>query len=275
MKISIKTPKEIKIMHQGGEKLSFILGQLFEMAKPGVNLLDIEKKAVQLIKKTGGEPAFARVPGYHWATCLNINEEIVHGVPKDYIIKAGDVVNIDIGLYYKGFNTDMSSTLLVKNSPKDTSEVAQEPRSGAQMTPARGKEINRFLKTGKKALKEAINQARSGNYIGHISQKIQEIIEGAGYSCARTLTGHGIGRKLHEPPSIPCFIQSRIKDTPLLKSGMIVAIEVIYSYGGSELVINPKDKWTIKTKDGKISAVFEETIAINKKGALVLTKLPF
>ena len=275
MKISIKTEQEIKIMHEGGKKLSSILGQLFQMGKPGVNLLDLEKKAIQLIEETGGEPAFARAPGYHWATCLNINEEIVHGIPKEYIIKVGDVVNIDMGLYYKGFNTDMSSTILVKNSPKDTSEVAQEPRSGAQTTPARWKEINRFLKTGKKALKEAINQAKPGNYIGHISSKIQEIVEGAGYSCARNLTGHGIGRKLHELPSIPCFLQSRIKDTPLLKSGMTIAIEVIYCMGKSKLVINPKDKWTIKTKDGKISAVFEETIAIDKKGALVLTKLPF
>ena len=111
MNISIKTPKEIKIMQKGGKKLSQILGQLFQMAKPGTNLLDIEKKAVQLLKATGGEPAFARVPNYHWATCLNINEEIVHGIPKDYQIKPGDVVNIDIGLYYKGFNTDMSSTI--------------------------------------------------------------------------------------------------------------------------------------------------------------------
>jgi len=257
MKISIKTPKEIQIMKEGGKMLSQTLKQLFQMSKPGVNLLDIEKKAVQLLKATGGEPGFARVPGYHWATCLNINEEIVHGVPKNYVIKPGDVLNIDIGLFYKEFNTDMSSTLRVEGG---SSEV---------------EEIDNFLKTGRKALGEAKKQARPGNKVGHISQKIQEIVEGAGYSCARNLTGHGIGRKLHEPPSIPCFIQGQIEDTPLLKSGMTVAIEVIYSYGKPELVINSEDKWTIKTKDGKISGVFEETIAIDKKGALVLTNLPF
>ena len=115
MAISIKNKKEIEIMRKGGEKLSSILFQLIQLIKPKTNLLDIEKKAVELIEKAKGKPAFMKVPGYNWATCLNVNEEIVHGVPKDYQIKSGDVVNIDIGLFYKGFNTDMSSTIEVKD----------------------------------------------------------------------------------------------------------------------------------------------------------------
>jgi len=275
--IPIKTKKEIQIMHEGGRKLSSTLGQLLQLSKPGVNLLEIEKKAVQLLKAAGGEPGFARVPHYHWATCLNVNEEIVHGVPKDYVLKPGDVLNIDIGLYYKGFNTDMSTTLRVE-SQKSTPGLKQSPcfKPGSSDFLEPGAEnIDKFLKAGKKALEEATKQAKPGNRVGHISQKIQEIIEGNGYGCARNLTGHGIGRKLHEPPAIPCFLKEPIEQTPLLKTGMTIAIEVIYTLGEPDLVVSPKDKWTIRTKDGKLSAVFEQTINITKNKPLILTPLKF
>jgi len=254
MAIHLKSPSEIQLMKQGGRKLSLILADLFKMVEPGVNLLTIEKRAVQLIKETGGEPAFQRVPGYNWATCLNINEEIVHGVPKDYQIKKGDVVNIDIGLYYRGFNTDMSGTIY--------------------LPPPQNKEVDCFLQTGRKALEEAKKQAKAGNRVGHISQKIQQIIEKAGYNCARNLTGHGIGRELHQEPMIPCWLKGSKEATPLLKEGMAIAIEVIYTQGKKDLVVDSRDKWTIRTKDGKISAVFEETIIVTNKDPIVITKLP-
>lgn len=265
MNISIKSSKEIQIMKQGGEKLSQILTNLIQSIKPGTNLLEIEKRALQLIKVAGGEPAFARVPGYHWATCLNINEEIVHGIPKDYQIREGDVVNVDIGLYYQEFNTDMSTTIKVQNS---TCLPARQ-----ELKVQSDKEIDLFLATGRRALEEAKKQAIPGNRVGHISKKIQEIIESAGFNCARNLTGHGIGKKLHEPPAIPCLLDRKLSETPLLKEGMTLAIEVIYTQGKPDLIVGP-DRWTIKTKDGKISAVFEETIAVTKNEPLVLTELP-
>lgn len=258
----VKSSKEIQIIKEGGEKLSSIFEKLIQLLKPGVNLLDIEEKAKALIKQTGGKPAFSQVPTYKWATCLNINDVIVHGVPEDYLIKSGDVINLDIGLYYKGFNTDMSGTVYI-NSQKEFKNNKKRYFT-----------IKKFLDVGKKALKEAKKQAKVGNRVGDISQTIEKVIEGAGYSCARNLTGHGIGKKLHEPPNIPCFLKDKIEKTPLLKNGMVLAIEVIYTIGKPDLVVDPKDKWTIRTKDGKISAVFEETIAINKN-CQVLTKLPF
>jgi len=272
MNIPIKTPKEIQIMKEGGKRLSKIFFQLSKMIKLGTSLLDIEKKAIELIGSARGEPAFTKVPKYHWATCLNINEEIVHGVPKDYAIKLGDVVNIDIGLYYKGFNTDMSATFLAENV--NSTPGLRNFRVKLEKENPGVDNRKKFLKTGKKALEEAKKQAKPGNKVGHISKKIQEIIEGAGYSCSRTLTGHGIGRKLHERPPIPCFLQGKIEDTPLLKPNMTLAIEVIYCMGKPDLAVDPKDKWTIRTKDGKISGVFEETIAVAGDGHLVLTKLP-
>jgi len=262
MDISLKTSRQIQIMKQGGQKLSSILTQLFYLAKAGVNLLKIEEKAIQLIKLSGGQPAFARVPNYHWATCLNVNDGIVHGVPKDYILKSGDVLNIDIGLFYQGFNTDMSATVQIQNKSCKPMDKKYD-------------EVENFLLTGERALGEAIKQAKPGNRVGHISQKIQQIIEGAGYNCSRNLTGHGVGLKLHEPPSIPCLLVKPVSETPLLQSGMTLAIEVIYVQGNPDLMTDQKDKWTVRTKDGKIAAVFEQTIALKRDGCLILTKLPF
>lgn len=268
MKIDLKIPREIKIMQKGGKLLSGILKQLCQQAKPGVNLLEIEKKARHLIKKTGGKPSFKMVKSYQWATCLNINEGVVHGVPKDYSLKPGDLLTIDVGLFYKGFHTDSSCTIKVK-SPRRTS------LRGRQKAKVKSnKKVDNFLKTGRKALKEAIKVAIPGNHVGHISAKIQEIIEGAGYVCIRTLTGHGIGKKLHEPPLIPCFLKEEIRETPKLKKGMTLAIEVIYAEGSPNVVTDKKDGWTVKTDDGKIAAVFEESIVVLDKPQ-VLTPLLF
>lgn len=248
---------ELAIMQEGGEKLAAILGQLLKMVQVGANLLAIEAEAVRLIKLTGGEPAFQKVPRYAWATCLNINDAIVHSIPRNYQLQEGDVLNIDIGLLYNGYNLDTSYTKLVKSLKLKVESLTEKER---------------FLETGKRALTVALKQARAGNRVGHISQAIQQVIEQAGYSCARTLTGHGIGKKLHEPPQIPCFLKGTIEETPLLKAGMTLAVEVIYAQGEAMLVVDPQDKWTIRTKDGRIAAVFEQTIALQNDGCLILTK---
>jgi len=198
MKIPLKSPEEIKIMQEGGRKLSAVLRQLVEMAKPGVTLADVEKRAQDLIKKTGGVPGFARVAGYKWATCINVNDGIVHGIPDETEIKEGDVVSVDIGLFYKGLNTDTCRTVYAQS-------LSQKPKAKSQ----KHEDINLFLKTGKQALEEAIKQAKVGNRVGHISRAIQKRIEGAGYSSVRNLTGHGVGKKLHEPPQIPCFLDKK------------------------------------------------------------------
>lgn len=258
MKIPLKSPEEIEIMQEGGKKLSRILRELIKMAKPGVKLADIEKKAQHLIKKAGGEPSFTRVPNYKWATCINVNDGIVHGIPDETKIKQGDVVSIDIGLLYKGFNTDMCQTLCVQDKRYEIKDKKYE-----------GKE--KFLKTGKKALEDAIGQAKVGNRVGHISQAIQRRIEDAGYSCIRNLTGHGIGKKLHEPPQIPCFLNKKIKETSLLENGTTLAIEVIYAIGDCTNYTK-MDGWTIAASNGKIATVFEKTIAVTNDGSLILTE---
>lgn len=255
--IELKTGKEIERMMLGGRILAKVLLEVLSHVKPGVSELELNKLTEELILKNGAEPGFKKVKGYHHAICVSTNDVVVHGVPTNYRFKEGDVVGFDCGVYYKGFYTDMARTLRVRS---------QNLKGKSQKD-----KIDVFLETGKRALEEAIKAARVGNRIGHISKTIQEIIEGAGYSVVRSLVGHGVGRRLHEEPEVPGFLNLKIEETPLLKEGLTIAIEIIYNMGKSEVVHGEDDNWTIKTRDGSVSSTFEKTIAITKKGPLTLT----
>lgn len=247
--MQLKTNEEIKIMHEGGKKLAQIRDTLGKAVAPGVTALDIEYLACDLIDKTGGEPSFKKVPGYSWATCVNVNDGIVHGIPKKEIVfKKGDIVSVDVGLFYKGFHTDTSLSVGL-DVDADT---------------------EKFLKAGRDALNNAIKQAKIGNRISDISRQMQDGVEKYGYSPIRSLVGHGIGRNLHEEPHIPCFVPKSLRPSPKLVEGMVIAIEIMYALGTDEIKYMP-DKWTIVTADGTISALYEETVAIVKNGPLVLT----
>lgn len=249
--INLKTPNQIKIMAKGGQKLKKIRQSLKKSARPGTKLSQIENLAQELIKKAGGQPGFAMVDGYNYATCINLNHGLVHGIPNNTIIKSGDLVTIDVGLYYHGFHTDSAVSFI----------------AGKKKTPLREK----LLKAGKVALNQAIQSAKLGNRIGHISQAIQTVIESYGYNVARNLTGHGLGRTLHQAPAIPCFLDKPLTSTPLIKSGLVIAIEAIYMAGSSDTITDPDDLWTIITKDRKDSAMFEHTIAITNSAPVILT----
>jgi methionyl aminopeptidase len=178
----------------------------------------------------------------------------VHGIPSDYVLAEGDVVGIDCGVYYKGFHTDMSETRRVSKLKTEKDEV------------------DRFIEIGKTALNEAIKEAVVGNRIGHISRTIQQIVEkNAGYSVVRSLIGHGVGKELHEAPEVPGYLVGNINRTPELLEGMTIAVEVIYNMGTHDVVLD-RDHWTIRTRDGKLSGLFERTIAITKDGPVMITK---
>lgn len=249
--IPLKLAKEIEIMHQGGKKLAWVMEQI--KVKPGMSLKEIDSLAERLIKKQGGKPSFKMVEGYHWATCLNVNQGVVHGVPTSYQLRDSDVLSIDMGMFYQGFHTDMSNSVVVGAGP--------------------GKWIGEreFLSAGVEALKKAIQAAQPGNRVGHISQAIEKEIKKHGFQPIRALVGHGVGKKLHEPPQIPCFLRGKITETEKLKPGMVLAIEVIYTQGRPEVVIS-NDGWTVETADGQLAALFENTVAITKKGPIVLTQ---
>ncbi len=247
-----KTPQELVIMKEGGRKLGNILLELLDFAGVGVSLQDIEDKATALIKKAGGTPSFTTVEGYHWATCLCVNEVVVHGIPNEYVLQNGDKLTIDIGMVYNGLHTDTAWTKLIGM--------------------AHDAEKERFLKVGEEALWKAISVAKAGNHIGDISQALQSTIEGAGYSIVKSLVGHGVGNELHEDPQVPGYVRGNVNNTPVLLENETIAIEAIYAMGKGTIVYENDDGWTLSTRDRSLASVFEHTIAITKDRAIVLTK---
>jgi methionyl aminopeptidase len=256
--IRIKTLEEIKIMQTGGKMLADTMWEVCSAIKPGMTEIEVDALADKLIKEKGGEPGFKKVEGYHHATCISTNEVVVHGIPSPRVLKEGDIIGIDCGVFYQGFHTDMSETLRVRSK---NSELR-----------IKNDEIDKFLKVGKQALEAGISQAKAGNHVGDISKAIQDIVElRNGYSVVRSLVGHGVGKELHEDPEVPGYLQGKIEKTPELKEGMVIAIEVIYNMGGPDLAFANNDGWTLKTKDNSLAGLFERTIAITKSGPLVLT----
>jgi len=249
--IDIKTKSAIERMRQGGGKLRAILRELIDMARPGVTPLEMEYVAQKLIRKTGGTPSFQTVSNYQFATCISINDAVVHGIPTSKPFVSGDIVGVDVGLLYEGFHTDTSWSVLVGN-------------------PDAYPEKKQFLAVGEQALKNALNVVKPGNCVGDISQAIQTTIESKGYSVMHELVGHGVGRVLHEDPEIPGFLRKKKEKTPLLKAGMALAVEVIYAEGKRKIYID-RDGWTIRTKDGTLAGLFETTVIVTHHGSVVLT----
>jgi len=257
--ISVKTKEELEVMREGGRKLGLILDELLSMSTVGVNLLDVEKHAAKRVREVGGQPSFTTVEGYPYVTCLCMNEEVVHGMPRDYALRDGDVLTIDIGMMYQGLHTDTAWTKIVTSQK-------------SQVKSQKDEEKELFLKTGETALARAIETAIAGNRVGDISNAIQSTIEASGYRVVKDLTGHGVGKVLHEEPMIHEYVRGAIGRTPLLVCGMTLAIEVIYAMGQGSICYKSDDGWTLESKDRSLTAVFEHTIAISENQSDVLTR---
>lgn len=249
-KINLKTPEELGIMAEGGKKLSEVKHALVAAVKAGVSGAEIDTLAEKLILEKGGKPSFKMVKGYSWTTCINVNEGVVHGIPhEDLIFKDGDLVSIDLGMYYKGFHTDTSISVGINPS----------------------EEVSNFLKAGKLAFEKAVSAIVPNNsYIYDISKGMEDVLLKNGYSPILDLTGHGIGKNLHEAPYIPCFTSGLRIESPKIVPGMALAVEVMYCQGSPNLM-KEKDGWTIVTEDGKIAGLFEDTIIVTEKGFKVIT----
>lgn len=244
--ISIKTPEQIEKITRAGKIAKQALNKALEVVEPGVKLSEIDKIVDDFIVNKGAKPGFKTVEGYDFATCININEGLVHGVPDDYKLKEGDLVSIDLGVFLDGWHSDLSYTVEVGTNKH-----------------------KKFLEVGKNALKAGIEAFRTGNTLGDIGNAMQSIVEDTGYSVSRDLVGHGIGKNLHEDPYVPGYGVSG--QGPKLKEGMVFAIEVIYQKGDPEMKIIDDD-WTIVTKDGSLAGLFEETVVLTKNGPEILTK---
>jgi methionyl aminopeptidase len=249
--ITRKNEQDLQIMRAGGRITAAALQKVSQQAGPGIPLLDLEKIAREEITRGGGTPAFERVKDYHFATCLNINEGIVHGIPTSRKLEEGDILSVDLGTFYQGFNTDASWTIYIGDRQK--------------APPAKLD----FLQAGEEALTAAIAKARAGNRVLDISAAIQQGVEKAGYTPVDTLVGHGVGKELHEDPQIPCLVMAG--PNPQLSAGMVLAIEVIYTEGDRDLEI-AADGWTVETVDKSLSGLFEQTVAITENGPEILTE---
>ena len=248
--IKLKTEEEISLIKEAGKRLRKVVNRLKKEIKVGVTTNYINEKAENLIRKYGGYPSFKTVKGYKWAICVPINEQIVHTPPSERILRKGDLLTIDIGLSYRGYHSDYAETILIDDNNNS--------------------EKKRFLETGKDALRRAINQVKIGNYIGDISREIEKTITNSGFFIIKSLVGHGIGRKLHEDPLVPGFVSKKREKTPLIKEGLALAIEVIYSQRTENMIYEDKQRWSIITADKSLSACFENTVIATKKGPLII-----
>lgn len=248
MAIPLKTPEQIELMAKGGAKLAKVRDQLAQMVRPGLKVDELEQAARSLIAQAGGEPNFCLTKDYPYSICCSINEEIVHGLPKGKTIKAGDAVGIDVGMRYQGWHLDTAITVGVD----DISLQDQK-----------------LLKVAKTALELAIAQLKPGIKLGKISHLIQNYVEQHGFSVLRNLTGHGIGRQLHEEPKVPNF--GNPDDGPVLETGMVLAVEPMVSTGDFK-TLTKDDGWTVVLADGSHGAHFEHTVAITKTGVRILTE---
>lgn len=245
--VKLKTPQEIQIMAEGGRMAGQVLQEALDLVKPGLTTLELDSFVQKRIISFGARPSFQGFEGYEFATCININAGIVHGLPGVYKIAGGDLISIDLGVLYKGFHTDVAWTVVAGEGSR---------------------EKEKFLAAGIEALKKSIEQCQSGNRIGDVSFAMQSTIEKAGYQVVRDLVGHGIGRKLHEPPEVPCF--GKPGSGLALEEGLVLAVEVIYTEGDYHLRTTDDD-WTMETVDGKLSGLFEQTVAIGLTQPRVLT----
>jgi methionyl aminopeptidase len=242
---------KISAMREGGHRLGQVREQLVSFTKIGMSFAEIEAEAQRLIKSVGAVPSFSRVPNYHWATCIMKNDEVCHGIPTaEKIVNDGDLITIDVGLVYQDYNLDTTASFLMGKAQQNA-------------------ELVEFLAVGQKALQKAIAEAKPGHSVYDISFAMQKTAERKGYGMVYQLTGHGIGKELHESPYIPC-IALRHDKKKLLYPGQTIAIEIMYTMGKPDLKTD-KDGWTFRTIDGSIAGMIEETVLVGEHGPEILT----
>jgi len=247
--ITLKTRKEIKLMRAANLMVAEVLEILRGLVKPGITTMDLEQRAEKETRRLGVKPAFKGYYGYPACLCASLNNVVVHGIPsEDIVLKEGDILGMDFGVLYKGFYGDSAITVPV-------GKISDSARRLLDVTAA--------------SLERAIEAARPDNSLGDISCAVQGYVEAEGFSVVRDFVGHGIGRKLHEPPQVPNFGHSGrgIK----LQPGMVLAIEPMINEGGYKTRVL-EDGWTAVTADNSLSAHFEHTVAITADGPYVLSR---
>ncbi len=247
----IKTDEEIGLLRESNMLVSRTLAEVAALIRPGISTLYLDKIAEEYIRDNGGLPAFKGYGGFPNTLCTSVNDEVVHGIPSQYVLKEGDIISIDCGVILDDWYGDSAYTF-------EVGEIKQE--------------IRRLMEFTRQSLEEGVREAVAGNRVGDISWAVQSKAESGGYSVVRELVGHGLGRKLHEPPEVPNF--GKRGTGPKMEKGLVICIEPMINLGKKE-TFQMKDGWTIRTADGKPSAHYEYAVAIDRGNADVLTTFKF
>ncbi len=244
--IHLKSGEEIEIMDRANRIVHAVLDRLENELAPGVVLQGLDRVAETMTRELGGKPAFKGYHGYPASVCISLNDEVVHGIPGGRAIREGDLVSLDFGVLLEGYYGDAARTCPVG---------AIEPRA------------QELLRVTRESLERAIEQVRPGNRVSDVSHAVQTWAESRGFSVVREYVGHGIGRSLHEEPQVPNFGEPG--RGPRLQPGMVLAIEPMINEGTHEVTVDP-DGWTVRTRDRKLSAHFEYSVAVTEGGARIL-----
>ena len=239
--IFLKTNEEIELLKESTLLVCKTLAELAKVIKPGITTADLDKLAEEFIRDNGATPAFKGYNGFPASLCTSVNDQVVHGIPSDKVVlKDGDIISVDCGTFKNGFVGDNAYTFAV-------GEISDE--------------VKLLLQTTKESLYKGVEKALDGNRIGDIGYAVQSYCEERGYSVVREMVGHGVGRKMHEAPEVPNYGRRGIGI--MLKTGMTLCIEPMINLGRKELIFE-RDGWTTRTRDGKPSAHFENTVAVQK-----------
>ncbi|MBI3291755.1 MAG: type I methionyl aminopeptidase [Elusimicrobia bacterium] len=248
--VELKTVEEINRLRLAGQQAAELLQRLKKACVPGITAQALDELAARIIRELGATPAFLGYRGFPAHICVSVNEEVVHGIPGPRVIRAGDLVSLDVGVFYQGFCGDTATSFGV-----GTMSATAE----------------RLLTVAEEALERAIQAARVGARLGDVSYAMQSTAEVAGFHVIREYGGHGIGRAMHEEPHVPCVGQP---GTGLrLQEGMVLALEVMVNVGTPH-IRHLSDGWTVVTVDGSLSAHFEHMVALTASGPEVLTRSP-
>ncbi|HEX7714322.1 MAG TPA: type I methionyl aminopeptidase [Bacillota bacterium] len=248
--IVLKSASEIEIMRISGSITAAVLEDLRQMIRPGVSLADLDRQAESLTRHYHAIPAFKGYNGFPASICASVNDEVVHGIPVNRILKEGDIVGLDFGVVYHDFYGDSAITVPVGQISKESQEL---------------------LRVTEEALYKGIAKAQAGNRLFDISEAVQRHVESNGFSVVRDFVGHGIGRRMHEAPQVPNYVGNDFN--PRLKAGMTIAIEPMVNIGSYEVDVDSGNNWTVRTIDHKNSAHFEHTVVITNGEPEILTLL--
>ena len=246
-----KTNEEVELLRKSNMLVSETLAMIADLIAPGITTIALDRAAETYIRDNGAQPAFKGYNGFPNTLCTSVNDEVVHGIPSDYVLREGDIVSVDCGVLLNGYYGDSAYTFPV-------GEIADE--------------VKRLLEYTRASLEDGVKEAIAGRRVGDVSFAVQSKAESGGYSVVRELVGHGLGKRLHESPEVPNY--GRRGTGPRLEKGLVICIEPMINMGIKD-TIQMRDGWTIKTADGKPSAHFEYAVAVDKGMADVLTTFKF